>query len=283
LPRLQNTSMALALDAGMTKVAFKYIRHHISLKLQQTQTQQTTGEKEKQNQNQQTTGGGIIDERLVALFARLLVASGVAYDPAQWKNYSNSALSTSHRATAAASFSDYYKWAVRLLLSHPKCLTLMMLVGHLCVISAQYRTAAMEYERACRLVPTHPMPPLCAAVSHVSMAMSRTITNRHAWIAKAFVHMRVYRKLRLESSSRNEGKYALKAEIAYNEGRMFHQIGLLNHASKRYRNALKLMESYPDRCDINALRRSTTFNLAQIYRSSGNMKMARNLLTTIVI
>eukprot|EP00397_Hematodinium_sp_SG-2012_P004371 GEMP01004382.1.p1 GENE.GEMP01004382.1~~GEMP01004382.1.p1 ORF type:complete len:908 (+),score=172.24 GEMP01004382.1:56-2779(+) len=250
LPRLQNTSMVLALESGNTKVAFKYIRQHIM----------------KRESN-------AVDERLVALFSRLLVASRMAYDPSQWRIYSNSSLTTAHKATASAAFSDYSKWAVRLLLAHPKCLSLILLTGHLCIISGQYRTSAEEYERAYRLVPTHPMPPLCAAAAHVSLSMSRAITNRHAWVAKAIVYLRLYASLR-------QGEY-LQAEVAYNEGRLFHQIGILQTAATRYRAALKLLDTYPDRCDINALRRSVIFNLAHIYRSSGNIRMARKLICRI--
>jgi len=253
LPRLQNASMVLSLEAGITKVAFKYIRQHIM----------------KRESN-------AIDERLVALFARLLVASRLAYDPSQWRGYSNSSLSTSHKPTASAALSDYHKWAVRLLLTHPRCLTLMMFVGHLCIISGQYRMATEEYERSYRLVPTHPMPPLLTAASTVSLAMSRAVTNRHAWVAKSFVWLRIYGKLR-------QGDEYMDAEVAYNQGRLLHQIGILSSAAQRYRHALKLLDTYPDRCDLNALRRSTIFNLANIFRGSGNLPAARNMLMKITV
>jgi general transcription factor 3C polypeptide 3 (transcription factor C subunit 4) len=58
-------------------------------------------------------------------------------------------------------------------------------------------------------------------------------------------------------------------------GRAYHQLGLVHQAVKYYEEVLKQPLSEEENCN---LKREAAFNLSLIYKASGNMDMARNVL-----
>jgi general transcription factor 3C polypeptide 3 (transcription factor C subunit 4) len=75
-----------------------------------------------------------------------------------------------------------------------------------------------------------------------------------------------------------------EAEVLYNTGRFYHQIGIISTAKHYYEQALKvsnsMIESDPEILD---LKRTIAFNLHIIYKNSGNKHMARKILYEYIV
>lgn len=73
-------------------------------------------------------------------------------------------------------------------------------------------------------------------------------------------------------------------EVYYNFGRMFQQLGVMYMAEHYYRKVLKVsnryIEIYPE---IVCLKREAAYNLHLIYRNSGNLVQARNILYEYIV
>jgi general transcription factor 3C polypeptide 3 (transcription factor C subunit 4) len=65
-------------------------------------------------------------------------------------------------------------------------------------------------------------------------------------------------------------------EIYYNIGRMYHQLGVMYLAQNYYLKVLELKETEPS--NILGLKYEAAYNLHLIYKNSGNMTAARNVV-----
>lgn len=73
-------------------------------------------------------------------------------------------------------------------------------------------------------------------------------------------------------------------EVKYNLGRMFHAFGMVHIAETYYMQVLEydspLIQQYPD---ILSLKMEAAFNLHLIYRDSGNLEAARQVLSNHLV
>eukprot|EP00435_Cladocopium_sp_Y103_P030906 s2035_g7.t1 len=231
-------------------------------------------------------------------------------DVAPWEHEKTTFSSSGHRNTYAAAFTDVRGWALRKLLKRPRDFGLTLLCAHFCIIASQYPFAVAEYSRAHRLAPFEPLPALCTATAYISFAMSRAAARRHDLILKGLTFLQRYRRLRLRAAglaaTENEDDpveswgglpaerqaweedvltnpldcLAIRAEVAYNYGRAFHQLSMSTFAVEAYQTALSCFDGMAEsqRADLLVLRRSAAYNLAYLFKAQGALALAADVL-----
>lgn len=236
-------------------------------------------------------------------------------DVAPWEHEKTTFSSSGHRNTYAAAFTDVRGWALRKLLKRPRDFGLTLLCAHFCIIASQYPFAVAEYSRAHRLAPFEPLPALCTATAYISFAMSRAAARRHDLILKGLAFLQRYRRLRLRAAglaaTENEEDpvdswgglpaerqsweedvltdpldcLAIRAEVAYNYGRAFHQLSMSTLAVEAYQTALSCFDGMAEspRADLLVLRRSAAYNLAVLFKAQGALTLAADVLWRHVV
>eukprot|EP00434_Breviolum_minutum_P016882 symbB.v1.2.014896.t1/scaffold1101.1/size137853/6 len=232
-------------------------------------------------------------------------------DVAPWEHEKSSTFSAGQRNTYAAAFTDVRGWALRKLLKRPRDFGLTLLCAHFCMIASQYPFAVAEYSRAHRLAPFDPGPALCTATAYISFAMSRAAARRHDLVLKGLTFLQRYRRLRLRSAGmvptndedpveswgglpaeRQDWEdnvsdhpldcLAIRAEVAYNYGRAFHQLSMFHFAVEAYQTALGCFDGMSleesQRADLLVLRRSAAYNLAYLFKAQGALNLAADVL-----
>eukprot|EP00913_Durusdinium_trenchii_P023900 g22445.t1 len=149
--------------------------------------------------------------------------------------------------TYAAAFTDVRGWALRRLLRRPRDFGLTLLCAHFCIIASQYPYAVAEYSRAHRLAPFEPLPALCTATAYISFSMSRAAVWRWelVWAKQlASIQGDVLRRQPWEENVLTDpmDHLAIRAEVAYNYGRAFHQLSMSTFAVEAYEAALSCFE-----------------------------------------
>lgn len=235
-------------------------------------------------------------------------------DVAPWEHEKTTFSSSGHRNTYAAAFTDVRGWALRKLLKRPRDFGLTLLCAHFCIIASQYPFAVAEYSRAHRLAPFEPLPALCTATAYISFAMSRAAARRHDLILKGLTFLQRYRRLRLRAAglaaTENEDPVeswggmpterqaweedlqtadpldclAIRAEVAYNYGRAFHQLSMSTFAVEAYQTALSCFDgAESQRADLLVLRRSAAYNLAYLFKAQGALTLAADVVWRHVV
>lgn len=126
------------------------------------------------------------------------------------------------------------------------------------------------------MLPENGIINLCIGAAYLSYATSRSPGDRHAAILKAFAFL-----------TRYAGRAGSPAEAAYNLGRAFHHLDLLNLAAEWYNRSLALTQaaredaggdggadSDPEDAGGAGVSFECAHNLAQIYDSSGAAALA---------
>lgn len=108
-----------------------------------------------------------------------------------------------------------------------------------------------------------PLLDLSIGLTYIALSTSRTNPNTLATILNAFAWLTHY------ANTRDD-----KAEVHYNLGRAFHQVGLSHLAIPHYQTVLSLPPSN--------FTREAAFNLSLIYRGSGALHLAREILRGFV-
>jgi general transcription factor 3C polypeptide 3 (transcription factor C subunit 4) len=115
-----------------------------------------------------------------------------------------------------------------------------------------------------------PMVALILAVLYSQIANQKHATRKQCLLLQALKCMEKYATTREPEAN---------AEILYNTGRLYHQIGIVSVAKDYYLRALKatnpMIEKYPEILD---LKMEIAYNLHLIYKQSGNRFMARKIL-----
>ena len=171
-------------------------------------------------------------------------------------------------------FLDQRSWLIRQAVRHPLEFALCLLCGHVCVYASNSRFAAQEYLRAHRLRPTDPWPLLCLGVALVNMGMSRTAQERQFTILKSMAVFQEYARLR-------RAHLMSPAEVHYNFGRLYHQLGLWSQADHEYREVLRITPI--DDVNFSLVRQCAAYNLSQIRIRNGQLKQAANILTSYIV
>lgn len=152
----------------------------------------------------------------------------------------------------------------RYLNSNENNLQFTMFLAHMLSISRSYFECIAAHSRVLELTSSDPMAYFCAALSHLSYSMARTVINRHYQVIKAFILFQKYVELRGECQ-----------ESWYNIGRACHHLGLFHLAIKHYEKALTFQPQHglPD------ISITISYNLAQIYLRSGSEFLARQVIS----
>ena len=237
LESLERLSYSVSMEAGLTRVAIKYLRQDIVVILDMSEDDLERGAKL---------------EKACSVLARLMFDSS--------------------RKIPTRDMLDQRSWLIRQAIRYPFEFSLCLLCGHICVFSSNSKFASQEYLRAHRLRPSDPWPLLCLGASLAGMAMSRTSQDRQFTILKAFAVLQEYARLRRASGIH-------PAEIHYNFGRLYHQLGLWSQADHEYREVLRTTR--PD--EITLVRNSAAYNLALIRQRNGQVKQAANLLVSHIV
>lgn len=161
----------------------------------------------------------------------------------------------------------------RLMKKHPKSLYMSIVGGNVSarggVNSRSY--ALGMYLRAFKIRPSNALICLCVGVQLLHLVMSRRVVNRNERVSQALGFLNEYRRRRLQNPTGLKKKW-LEMEGDYNLGRAMHELGLVDAASFMYRKVLQVVApTIPVWLD---LRRDAAYNLAQIYREKGAVRLA---------
>ncbi|XP_031255511.1 general transcription factor 3C polypeptide 3 isoform X2 [Pistacia vera] len=162
------------------------------------------------------------------------------------------------------------------------CAPPLIISGHHFTFASHHQDAARDYLEAYKLLPENPLINLCVGTALINLALGFRLQNKHQCLAQglAFLH----KNLQLCDNSQ---------EALYNIARACHHVGLVSLAASYYEKVLTIKEKdypipkhptkNPDRtqnqesgyCD---LRREAAFNLHLIYKKSGAIDLARQVL-----
>lgn len=143
------------------------------------------------------------------------------------------------------------------------------LIANYCLCSNSYKYAIHHYDEIYRRYPS-PMIAMILGILYSQIANQKFINRKQNLVVQGMNYFEQYQKTREPEA---------EAEVLYNTGRFYHQIGIISTAKHYYERALKvtnkLIESDPEILD---LRQTIAFNLHIIYKQSGNKLMARKIL-----
>ncbi|XP_076580191.1 general transcription factor 3C polypeptide 3 [Chaetodon auriga] len=195
-------------------------------------------------------------------YIRLLLMENVDL-PQLWNIFNQLTITSQHQR--------HHRFCLRLLLKHPDNHALCVLCGHNAMVSGSFKHALGQYVQAFKTHPNNPLHSLCVGLTFFHMASQKYVAKRHTLVLKGFSFLWRYVELRGECQ-----------ETMYNLGRALHQMGLTHLAIHYYQKALAMpaqkMEGIPE--DQVDLKREIAFNLSLIYQASGNIHMARRLIST---
>ncbi|KNA25827.1 hypothetical protein SOVF_002940 [Spinacia oleracea] len=155
----------------------------------------------------------------------------------------------------------------------------MIISGNQFTMISQHQVAAREYLEAYKQMPDSPLTNLCVGTALVNLALGHRLQNKHQCVAQGLAFL--YNNLRLCENSQ---------EALYNIARAYHHVGLVTLAATYYEKVLAIpQEDCPlpelikdptkglksGYCD---LRREAAYNLHLIYKRSGAVDLARQIL-----
>ncbi|XP_051148860.1 uncharacterized protein LOC127263720 [Andrographis paniculata] len=170
---------------------------------------------------------------------------------------------------------------------HKDCVQPILISGHHFTMISQHQAAAREYLEAYKLLPDSPLINLCVGTALINLALGHRLPNKHQAILQglAFLH----NNARLCGDSQ---------ESFYNIARACHHVGLVSLAVTYYEKVLAMREKdYPipvlpndnpdyemvERPGYCDLRREAAYNLHLIYKRSGAVDLARQVLKDHVV
>ncbi|XP_028985790.1 general transcription factor 3C polypeptide 3 [Betta splendens] len=195
-------------------------------------------------------------------YIRLMLMENVDL-PQLWNVFNQLTISSQHQR--------HHRFCLRLLLKHPDNHALSVLCGHNAMVSGSFKHALGQYVQALQTHPNNPLYNLCVGLTFFHMASQKYVATRHTLVLQGFSFLWRYVDLR-----------GVCQESMFNLGRALHQMGLSHLAIHYYQKALELpaekLEGIAD--DEVDLRREIAYNLSNIYQTSGNLEMARQLINT---
>ncbi|KAF6148371.1 hypothetical protein GIB67_025590 [Kingdonia uniflora] len=165
---------------------------------------------------------------------------------------------------------------------HTNFLPPMIIYGHQLTLINEHQSAAREYLKAYKLQPDNPLINLCVGTALINLSLGLRIQNRNRCFSQGFAFL--YNNLRLCKNSQ---------EAVYNIARAYHHVGLVTLAASYYEKVLATPEKdylipmflnedssdpeilKPVTCN---LRREAAHNLHLIYKESGALDLARQVL-----
>ncbi|KAH7657997.1 TPR-like protein [Dioscorea alata] len=166
------------------------------------------------------------------------------------------------------------------------CVPPMIMLGHQFTILSQHQSAAREYLEAYKLQPENPLTNLCVGTTLINLALGHRLRNKHQCIAQGLAFL--YNYLRICNDSQ---------DAMYNIARAYHHVSLVTLAVSYYEKVLTTQEKdhpiprlpheenfsafdnyHPGFCSLH---REATYNLHLIYKKSGAVDLARQILNNI--
>ncbi|XP_057686682.1 general transcription factor 3C polypeptide 3 isoform X2 [Corythoichthys intestinalis] len=207
-------------------------------------------------------------------YIRLMLMENV--DQSQLWNIFNQLTISSHHQR-------HHRFCLRLLLKHPENHALCVLCGHNAMVSGSFKHALGNYIQAFQSQPDDHLLNMFVGINLFNMASQKYVAKRHTLIVQGFAFLHRYVELRGECQ-----------ESMYNCARALHQVGLTHLAIHYYQKCLLLpveklevlfhfiLGSIKNGIAVEQvdLRREAAFNLSLIYQASGNVEMARQLIST---
>lgn len=178
--------------------------------------------------------------------------------------------------------SKHSKFIRYLRAKYKDCVPPIIISGHQFTMASHHQDAARCYLEAYKLLPENPLINLCVGSALINLALGFRLQNKHQCLAQGFAFL--YNNLRLCEHSQ---------EALYNIARACHHVGLVSLAASYYEKVLAIKEKdYPipkhndKRPDLMEsgesgycdLQREAAYNLHLIYKNSGAVDLARQLL-----
>lgn len=148
------------------------------------------------------------------------------------------------------------------------------MIANYYLLSSNYKYALNHYDEIYRRFQL-PMVAMILGILYSQIANQKYTNRKQNLLVQAMNYMEKYQRSREPEAT---------AEILYNTGRLYHQMGIISTAKDYYERALKatnpLIEKYPDILD---LKMEIAFNLHIIYKQAGNKHMARKMLYDYIV
>lgn len=183
--------------------------------------------------------------------------------------------------------SKHSKYMLSVRGKYPDCVPAMVICGHQYAMISQPQGALREYLQAYQVQPDDPFINLCIGVSFINLSLGFRLSNRNQTVLQGFAFLYNYQRL-----------CKFNQESNYNLARAFHHVGLVQLAVNYYEKVLiqrekdcplvllptegsgflpvqKDKDKYIGHCD---LRREAAHNLHLIYKKSGALDLARQVL-----
>ncbi|KAF8404012.1 hypothetical protein HHK36_008888 [Tetracentron sinense] len=179
-------------------------------------------------------------------------------------------------------FSKHSKFLHSMRCTHKDCVPPMIIFGHQLTSISQHQAAAREYLEAYKLLPDSPLINLCVGTALINLALGFRLQNKHQCLTQGFAFL--YNNLRLSENSQ---------EALYNIARAYQHVGLVSLAASYYEKVLAIHEKdYPipklpsehsglpenQKPGYCNLRKEAAYNLHLIYKKSGALDLARQVL-----
>ncbi|KAI8569545.1 hypothetical protein RHMOL_Rhmol02G0286800 [Rhododendron molle] len=179
-------------------------------------------------------------------------------------------------------YSKHNKLLHGMRVKHKVSIPPIIIAGHQLNMISQHQAAAREYLEAYKLMPDSPLVNLCVGTALINLALGLRLQNKHRCLLQGLAFL--YNNLRLCESSQ---------EALYNIARAYHHLGLVTLAAAYYEKVLaihekdypipKLPNENPDGMDNQKknycdLGREAAYNLHLIYKTSGALDLARQVL-----
>ncbi|KAK4475950.1 hypothetical protein MN116_001189 [Schistosoma mekongi] len=142
------------------------------------------------------------------------------------------------------------------------------------LVRGSYRYAIARLINMKEKFPNDALLTLLLGVGFLSMSMQKHIGSRHLAILQAVGFLGEYKRLRGDCQ-----------EVYYNIARACHQL-LITHMAIHYYEKVLVMEPVgdnPEEKSLTDLHKEAAFNLALLYRSNGNLTMARHVLQKYIV
>ncbi|XP_061336470.1 uncharacterized protein LOC133283605 [Gastrolobium bilobum] len=162
------------------------------------------------------------------------------------------------------------------------CVPPILISAHQFTLFSHHQDAARKYLEAYKLLPENPLVNLCVGTALINLALGFRLQNKHQCVVQGLAFL--YNNLRICENSQ---------ESLYNIARACHHVGLVTLAALYYEKVIAIrerdypipklpnenpdiMENHkPGYCD---LRREAAYNLHLIYKRSGALDLARQVL-----
>ncbi|XP_058730229.1 uncharacterized protein LOC131602205 [Vicia villosa] len=158
----------------------------------------------------------------------------------------------------------------------------ILISGHQFTICSHHQDAARKYLEAYKLLPENPLVNLCVGTALINLALGFRLQNKHQCLVQGFAFL--YNNARICENSQ---------ESLFNIARAFHHVGFVTLAAMYYEKVIAINEKdYPipklqnENIDVIEnekpgycnLRREAAYNLHLIYKKSGAVDLARQVL-----